>query len=613
VDVEICGKPSKIVETIEQLAWLIAALRPPSPEPFLSVSHVEFRITASIPETPYILCELFPLPLQSERNSFRQLGGCWIPLFQKSVLAWGFPVKHRIEGAGVELPFHLMATMAAIRYPLEFQGGIILKNKSETLFPIAKLSCGIQWHRIEGASTKKLLDTAKSFPQWYQTKSLGDLIASRTFLGLFSHAKVELGTGISDVRPSDVPLARNWIRVGEEIPLNLTLRLPWIASFGVTPKIILPKSQRTQITNNDIGYEQSLQRSRRTPVLLYDSGTRTGWLVPELSVILHLSLANVASLNSQLKSIKKLQYAKPSADGGSAALVAINSCDQVILWRKKEAENKEYKFMDVVMHYMALFENRKQEEELKRASYELSASLHLRGWDFVDLRENTYFFSPRSLAPPRMGAPPNWWGIGSEFQTLVIFGRNLSQPIVPDRSRISVCSSWASPPPNAELLVSTVFCLQELSRMYQSSLPDYKLTEELVWNRPQQSRLFEDCNGECNPIQKAWKLGPLSRIRHPFRRPNNPGALLKEGAVIFGKRKAVVEYIRANGPCHPLERLDLEPRPINISVPSLKVSNLFLPVCVILISVSLSYLWKLWIRITDSGDSLIPFARRLES
>jgi hypothetical protein len=58
-----------------------------------------------------------------------------------------------------------MATIAAIRYLLKFQGSIILKSKSETLFPVAKLSCGIQWHCIEGVGTKQLLDTAKLFPQ----------------------------------------------------------------------------------------------------------------------------------------------------------------------------------------------------------------------------------------------------------------------------------------------------------------------------------------------------------------------------------------------------------------------------------------------------------------
>ena len=162
---EIRGKPAKIVETLEQLAWLVAAPRPPSTEPLLSVSHVEFRITAARPENSHIRCELFPLPLQAERNSSKEIGACWIPLFQKLVLARGFPARSK-EGVGIEPPFHLMATMAGIYYPIEFQGGIILKSKSETLFPVDKLSCGIQWHRVEGEGTEQFLATMKSFPQW---------------------------------------------------------------------------------------------------------------------------------------------------------------------------------------------------------------------------------------------------------------------------------------------------------------------------------------------------------------------------------------------------------------------------------------------------------------
>jgi hypothetical protein len=276
VDVEVRGKPAKIVETLEQLAWLVAALRRPSAECSLSVSHVEFRIASARPESQHIQCDLFPLPLQAERNSLKEMGACWIPLFQKSVLAWGFPARSREEGVGLELPFHLMATMAGIRYPIEFQGGIILKSKSETIFPVANLTCGIQWHRVEGEGTKEFLATVKSFPQWYQTKDLGSLTTARTFLGLFSHAHVSLGTTNSNIAPSEVPKDKKWIAVGEQIPLNLTLRLPWIASFGVTPTIVLPKSQRKQITNEDIGYEQSLQRSSQTPLLFYDAGTRIG-------------------------------------------------------------------------------------------------------------------------------------------------------------------------------------------------------------------------------------------------------------------------------------------------------------------------------------------------
>ena len=611
IDVEIRGKAAMITETIEQLAWLAAALRPPSEDTSLSISHVEFRITASPPEQPFILSELFLLPLQPESNSSTDLGDCWTPLFDKSVLAWGFPVMDRAEGFGIELPFHLMATMVGVRRPVEFEGGIVLRSNSETIFPIAKLSSGIQWHRVEGAEPTLFLMTIKSYPQWFQTKSLADLTEARTFLGYCSRAQVRLGTGISDVQPSGVPRDRNWIRLGEEIGLNLTLRLPWVASFGASPKILLPKSQWNQIKNKEIGYKQSLQRSKHTPLLFYDSGTRTGWLVPELSVILHLSLASLANIDPRPKSIKKLHYAKPQADGGAAALEAIESCDKVILWQKKEDEDKPHLFLDVVMNYMELFQNRKKEQELKLHSGELSASLGMRGWDFVDLRDNAYFFSPRELPPPRRSVP-NWWSIGKDFRMLVIFGRNLGQPITPDRSQIGVCSAWTSPPSNKELLVATVVCLLALCRPFQADLPDYKLTDELVWHRPQPSRLFEECSSGCNPIQKAWAIGPLSYIRHRLRRPNNPGQLELRGAVIFGKRKAVAEHIRAHAPCRPLEQIPSEPWSVGVLLPGSKMFSLTILAVVVLLSLFLTCVLKLQLRKIDTRDFSVLRVRRLD-
>jgi hypothetical protein len=610
MDIEVRGKARKITETLEQLAWLSASLRPPSEDDSFSISHVEFRITAAPPEEKHILCEMFLLPLEHEQTTSPKLGSCWTPLFSKSVMAWGFPVCTRVEGIGIELPFHLLPTMAGVRYPVEFQGGIILRGKSETLFPVAKLASGaIQWHRVQGEDAQLFLDTVKSYPGWYQTKNLEELVESKTFLGFYSRAQVRLGTAASDVRPSEVPADRAWIRLGEEIPFNVTLRLPWIASFGVTPKIILPKSQWNRIENNRIGYKQSLQRSSHTPLLLYDSGTRTGWLVPELSVVLHLSLASLANMLPRPKSIKHLHYAKPRANGGGAALVAIDSCDQVVLWQKKEDDNKPYRFLDVVMHYMELFENRKQEQELRVRSGELSASIGLRGWDFANLRDNAYFFGPRELPAPRRSVP-NWWDIGKDFRRLVIFGRNLGQVITPDRSKIRVCSAWETVPAQNELLVATVISLLDLCRDYQASLPAYRLTPDLVWHRPQTSTLFEGCAGlRCDPIQKVWATGALERIRKGFRHPRSPGNLEQEGAVIFGKRKAGLDHIRAHAPCTPLDLTAPEPWSVGITLPPSKMFNLVVPALVILTSLCLSYMWKLKLAVVDSRD-LVPFANR---
>jgi hypothetical protein len=186
-----------------------------------------------------------------------------------------------------------------------------------------------------------------------------------------------------------------------------------------------------------------------------------------------------------------------------------------------------------------------------------------------------------------MRKTPNWWEIGKRFQTLVIFGRNLRQVIMPDRTQ-RVCSAWVSPPPDVGLLVATVFCLQALGH---SALPNYKLTEELVWNRPQPSRLFEECMGGCNPTQKARKSGFFASARHKFTAPNHPGVLNQEGAVVFGKKKAVAAYVQTQPPCYPLEILAPAPWLNRILIPNIQTHSSIL---VAGFSGLLALLWVFW-------------------
>jgi hypothetical protein len=93
LDVEVSGKPQKIIESMEQLAWVGAALKPSLTTDVVSSFHVEFRITTRPPKSPYFLSEIELLPLQPEKVTPTELETCWTSLFDRSVLAWGFPYQ----------------------------------------------------------------------------------------------------------------------------------------------------------------------------------------------------------------------------------------------------------------------------------------------------------------------------------------------------------------------------------------------------------------------------------------------------------------------------------------------------------------------------------------
>jgi len=107
LNVEVHGTIADVVESLEQLAWMSASLRRPCLGQTLSMSHVDFRITAAPPEDPFVLSELFLMPLRSQHVPFNEPGTCWTPLFDRSILAWAFPFMSALKELGWS--YHLIS------------------------------------------------------------------------------------------------------------------------------------------------------------------------------------------------------------------------------------------------------------------------------------------------------------------------------------------------------------------------------------------------------------------------------------------------------------------------------------------------------------------------
>lgn len=65
-----------------------------------------------------------------------------------------------------------------------------------------------------------------------------------------------------------------------------------------------------------------------------------GWLVPELSLLLHVAYAALLEHCPDLDALYHLHYARRLADGGEAALQAIQECEAIILWSTEEDDKK---------------------------------------------------------------------------------------------------------------------------------------------------------------------------------------------------------------------------------------------------------------------------------
>lgn len=489
------------------------------------------------------------------------LGSCWTMLYPSAVVAWGFPIAPRDEPAGLEIPWNLMLSFSGAKFPIEFQDSIIIRQDPMVIFPVAKTRSGTQWHAVSGGLSA-FSEEIKLSPLLPIQDVMQSILHGRQFVGWLKDAQVNLGTQ----RPTDQTSGAEWdsgrgLQLGEEFSATLNIRLPWAVSLAGGGKILAPRSQRQRIEGRQLDYHSELRRSLRTQAIYYDCRSRTGWLVPELSLLLHVAYAALLKHYPHLDALYHLHYARRLADGGAAALQVIQECEAITLWSTEEDDNKkDFRFKDLVKDFLVWFDNRKQAMGTRLEHRELLANLDLRGWDFGDLRDFTAFYCVRKVPAPPFSGRPDWWELAKDPNTLVVLGNSAGQVISPNWRLETPCRSWESIPASYDLFASTVNCLKEICSPREDKLPQWRLSPRLAWHQPEDSSPFDNCAGNsCNPVQKLRYLSILN-LFHGLR---NPTDIRPNGAVVFGlpnmARKHVNSLQKSQGHCIPLQRLDSSP------------------------------------------------------
>jgi hypothetical protein len=161
-----------LVHIAQQVSWVTASIELPV---YGKVSYSDVLFLST--ETG--VYKAIPLPLQTIEDA------CWLPLLLGTVIARDYPIPERDQEKGVELPFHLMTTVAGALYPMIHDGGIYLKGHSRLLFPTSSSRGGsVQWHLITSPVRRERLppDTIHHH-SWHRISDAGRLTNARTFLG----------------------------------------------------------------------------------------------------------------------------------------------------------------------------------------------------------------------------------------------------------------------------------------------------------------------------------------------------------------------------------------------------------------------------------------------
>ncbi|KAF4629839.1 hypothetical protein G7Y89_g8306 [Cudoniella acicularis] len=471
-EVTLSGSLDEVSAAFEQLAWIAAVFRPPAAVNALTISSIDFSLLEPA-EAPQLAIDPDPMrfalrldtkilePSKTlETISSEERSTCWHELFRGGVLAYNFPIAQRDEGSGLEIPFDLMVHLAQVRLSMDYDDGAILLGHSSMLFPSQILPDGVQWHLDNATDTRSLNSALKSHGERVREKDFTKLAPLRTFLGSYPSACVLLGTEElfheNCIANSDLDRSASRIELAREGTTTAGFSVKSTFNIGLGLKWTLQKGLRVNL-DNTLEYLDRVDQASDRPILVYDYNSKSAWLVPELSLVLHMVLTYLKQPKVQQRRSRdawpRLPFAKAAPNGGEAARKAILDNQNLYLYTNQIGDNVLlWMVADGFLKDLATIRLSKR-LQTDNSGWQLVAS-RLQGWDFNDLATKQESVFQTEL--PTDSARVSWWTLTKSNGLLVIFGRDFGHLVAPDLTQTKVYSGWECLPANAELLAASM-------------------------------------------------------------------------------------------------------------------------------------------------------------
>ncbi|TIA33725.1 hypothetical protein D6C78_07349 [Aureobasidium pullulans] len=350
--------------------WLCQTFRPLRPQITktlqLSLMPQWLRVTNDMKMQSCVISGAFLWPLEPLRV---KEANCWTALFKSGIVAETFAFMHGRHGGhggpdepeGLEMNFELMTSLAAVtsRYWLDTKhtAGFILLGFFTALVPVSVHASGaVQWHfesksfempgsprseSVEDRMNKKSassdilspLDLRSTHEHWVSIKDPSRFSTMRCFVGLWPQANILLGTEDAGYT----------LGTSELSCLSKALHFDgteFAGALGGAAGPLQPLLQGTAVYklrshvqqfDKAICYAAALNILTRQVALVYDCQSHVGWLVPQLSLLLHLCHVYYETYHGRSGTPDPIPWAQPSPDGASAALEAFSGSSEVVV------------------------------------------------------------------------------------------------------------------------------------------------------------------------------------------------------------------------------------------------------------------------------------------
>ncbi|KAF4446309.1 hypothetical protein F53441_10030 [Fusarium austroafricanum] len=573
--IELKGEPDDISSIALQIAWILSVFRksyksPQDMKPILALSTAEvvyhglhdLDVGAKQDIMEDKLYHHFQFGLRNlDAINDQTDAGCWNAIFRTFVIGSGFPIPTRSHSLrGIELPLGLMIKLSQVDYMLPFLDSFSWKGPTTAIVPrfvdgSGKERC-IQWHLIQTLTQPHLsmeqVHKELGAPNTLFTDKLSELpedggidkaayehflksVASdenRHFLGLYRDSEIHLGTHTSraqDVEDSE-GLNRSPVRVTwantiatstsfSTLGIGISLGTSWTLSLAAS--LEAPDN----LPDNDIVYNACNRVS-----VMYDTSTRTAWMVPEASVIFHLVQARYHQTDMQASETNTPgDPTFPSPNDMRHENIA-NTCRNILAHAGRDSRANCFRV------FAKRFQQLREKIILSRRGLPLRFRFHsytshdvLSGVPFKQMSryDETCKIMQADISERTGGG---WTDMIKEYgkenpanEILVFFGNYRDDPIRPSVGLTPrPCSSWNVVPRNRDYLVAMVSSI----RMLANNTNPPMTSRRYYWNSCLHNPF--DCRArDCNRLQTLLTSRP-QLIRYL------PPETSDDGTIVFG-------------------------------------------------------------------------------
>jgi hypothetical protein len=398
---------------------------------------------------------------------------CWHDLFPRCVLAYGFPIRPRNKGVGLEINFAEMVMVSRCLSFVEYDCGFIAHGLTSLLIPTRALEedDAVQWHfenktkQFPGrlCRVSEIMRLTK-FDDWHRVPCPDDLVTRRCFLGLAKRADVVIGTKgyQTEFVLSEAPIAKEKDLTELCVNSQPLVTGPGYVEFMSSSGNVLRLSTSAQSvdysrSNQDLC--DALKCSRTHLVLLYDTKSETGWYLPQASVALHMAHAKISNRNYQLYDDDRMisndnltPFSRVGPDGWAEASDAILMSLELKV-RKYNRLNSSKKgpieedFGDFIRNTWHTLDNVETYLTSKEPHFQHHAPHCIHGVEYVHAMDE----EPLTRMHIKEAIVNQAWARLTSLERIVIFTKDVAPPIAPDTSNL--CKPWISVPPGQNYLV----------------------------------------------------------------------------------------------------------------------------------------------------------------